>query len=381
MEITPEFILISGIIVAASIVLTIVYYFFRYAIKTHENDKEVFGSLSPKAESEVRSESTKTSSSHVDSLKPEAAKPRAQLKTLEEALAGTRKSIWGRISSQLSSQTSPQDELSRIEEVLFTSDMGPLTAQTLLEKVGDRLSRNEKSDPEKIRLTLKNEMLTFFGENEDLFLKVFDNKSQCVPTVWMIAGVNGAGKTTTIGKMASLARQKGLKTMIVAGDTFRAAADAQLKSWAERSESIYFTNESTKDPSAIAYQAVEKAKADAIDLVLIDTAGRLHTQENLMEELKKVKRVMQKILPQAPHETLIVLDANSGQNALEQARQFHKALTLTGAILTKLDGTSKGGVAIGLASELQLPIRYIGVGESVDDLRPFSAQNFVDSIL
>lgn len=316
-----------------------------------------------------------------------------RLKTLEEALRGTKTSLWGRMANALSGSPDVTDaEMSTLEEVLFTSDLGPQTAQLLLEKVGDRLKRNEKNDVERLRLALKEEMLKIFATNGhedqepsstdiDLFAKARDLKASQGTVVWMVAGVNGAGKTTTIGKLASIAQNQGLKTMIVAGDTFRAAADAQLKEWSTRSGAAYFSAENTKDPSAVAFQALEKAKTDKIDLVLVDTAGRLHTQENLMDELKKMKRVMVKIFPQAPDEVLLVLDANNGQNALEQARQFHKALDLTAVVLTKLDGTSKGGVAVGLVSELHIPIRFIGVGEAIEDLRVFSPREFVDSIV
>jgi fused signal recognition particle receptor len=201
------------------------------------------------------------------------------------------------------------------------------------------------------------------------------------PAVWMIVGVNGAGKTTSIGKMAALLAHGGKKVLVAAGDTFRAAAGNQLKSWTERAEVEIFSPPGVTDPSAVAFDAIAKAKAQNYDVVIVDTAGRLHTQANLMEELKKMKRVMSKVIANAPHETLIVLDANSGQNALLQAKQFHEAIGLTGVVLTKMDGTAKGGVAVGLANELQIPIRLIGVGEKIGDLRPFSAKEFVDSIL
>jgi fused signal recognition particle receptor len=399
-EFDPSIYLIMGVIVAVSILLTIIYYFSRYAIKTDEKDTEVFGHLKTPKDIEEGSESAKKlgSTQEGDVLtkprekvlvgrdgeeKSTTAKVSApkKLKSLEEALAGTKTSIWGRIASSFTSTTTASDDLQNIEEVLFTSDLGPQTAQLLLEKVGDRLDRSQKSNPEKIRAALKEEMLATFPANIDLFDRAKEQKGRGEIVVWMVVGVNGVGKTTTIGKLASLAQMQGLKPMIVAGDTFRAAADSQLRVWAERSGSLYYSSENTKDPSAVAYQALEKAKSDKADLVLVDTAGRLHTQDNLMEELKKMKRVMTKIIPDAPHEVIMVLDANSGQNALEQARQFHKTLTLSAAVLTKLDGTSKGGVAVGLVSELNVPIRFIGIGEGVEDLRIFSAQAFVDSII
>ena len=351
-------------------VLTIVYYFFRYTVKTDEHDKDVIPSLASQTELSKRTEK----------LEKIIEAPRPQkLKTLEEALAGTKSNLWGRMASAFQGAPTVSDGLQNLEEVLFTSDLGPVTAQLLLEKVGDRLSGAQKSDPEIVKQTLKSEMLSYFPEDRNLFDELEKNKDKL--TVWMVVGVNGAGKTTTIGKLASLAQNKGLKTMIVAGDTFRAAADSQLRAWSEHSGSLYYSSENTKDPSAVAYQALEKAKSEKVNLVLVDTAGRLHTQENLMEELKKMKKIMSRVVEEAPHETLIVLDANNGQNALEQARQFHRALSLSGAVLTKLDGTSKGGVAVGLVSELQVPLHFIGIGESVEDLRVFSAQSFVDSIL
>ena len=201
------------------------------------------------------------------------------------------------------------------------------------------------------------------------------------PAVWMVVGVNGAGKTTSIGKLAAHLARSGKKVLVAAGDTFRAAAGNQLKVWTERAQVEIFSPDGVKDPSAVAYDAIAKAKAQGYDVVIIDTAGRLHTQANLMEELKKMKRVMGKVIAEAPHETLIVLDANSGQNALLQAKEFHQALILSGVILTKMDGTAKGGVAVGIANELKIPIRLIGVGEKIGDLRPFSSKDFADSIL
>ncbi|MEK6553712.1 MAG: signal recognition particle-docking protein FtsY, partial [Bdellovibrionota bacterium] len=371
--------------------------FARYPIKTDANDKEVFCSLKQgedTPESAAREAGAQASaasdlksaeaSQRREALTPEAPK---RFKTLEEALAGTKSSLWGRMASTFTASSTISDDLQHIEEVLFTSDLGPQTAQHLLEKVGDRLDRKEKSNAEKVRAALRAEMLAVFQENaafeknKDLFDKAKDQKGRGEIVVWMVVGVNGAGKTTTIGKLASLAQLQGLKPMIVAGDTFRAAADSQLRVWSERSGSLYYSSDVTKDPSAVAYQALEKAKSEKVDLVLIDTAGRLHTQDNLMEELKKMKRVMTKVIADAPHEVIIVLDANNGQNALEQARQFHKAVGISAAILTKLDGTSKGGVAVGLASELNIPIRFVGIGEGVEDLRIFSAEAFVDSII
>lgn len=293
---------------------------------------------------------------------------------LKKALRNTEENIFGRIKSLFRSQadTSHMDE---IEEILYTSDLGPQTVQKLMTALED-LSGKEKGDVEKVRETLKTEM-------QDVFAKVPVSELNFAPegpTVFMIVGVNGAGKTTSIGKLSAQLAQQGKRVLVAAGDTFRAAAGGQLKAWTERAQVEIFSPEGVTDPSAVAFDAVTKGKAQGYDVVILDTAGRLHTQANLMEELKKMKRVMAKVIPEAPHEVIIVLDANSGQNALMQAREYNNALSLTGAILTKMDGTAKGGVAVGLANELQIPIKFIGVGERIQDLRTFSPRDFVDSI-
>ncbi|MEQ1877121.1 MAG: signal recognition particle-docking protein FtsY, partial [Bdellovibrionia bacterium] len=239
---------------------------------------------------------------------------------------------------------------------------------------------------EAVRSALKDEISSImFPVQEHFDAKGLDSLDDKIdgpkPRIWMVVGVNGAGKTTTIGKLAAIHAQKGLKVLVAAGDTFRAAAGGQLKVWSERAQVEIFMQDGNAKPSGVAFDACQKAVKDGFDLVLLDTAGRLHTQLNLMEELKKIKRVVEKVVPGAPHQTLLVLDANSGQNALVQAREFHGALTVNGVILTKLDGTAKGGVAVGLAHELHIPIKAVGIGEKVGDLRPFSTREFVDSIL
>lgn len=337
-------------------IFTVIYYFARYYVKTDENDQEVVSALK----------------------KPQIKSGPTDLK---EAMKKTREGFWGRISGGFSSgQPVSDDELEALEEILFTSDLGPQTAQRLFAQIGEHLSSGDVTT-DTLKTALKAELLGIFegkSESEDLFANI---KSTEGPVVWMVVGVNGVGKTTTIGKLAAHAQNQGIKTLIVAGDTFRAAADEQLKVWSERSGCEIHLQPETKDPAAVTYSGLEKAVAGNFDLVIVDTAGRLHTQDHLMEELKKVKRVMPKIVTDAPHETLLVLDANSGQNALLQAQNFHEALDLSGVALTKLDGTSKGGVAFGLVWELGIPIRYIGVGESIDDLRAFEPKSFVDSIL
>ncbi|MCB0384542.1 MAG: signal recognition particle-docking protein FtsY, partial [Bdellovibrionales bacterium] len=252
-----------------------------------------------------------------------------------------------------------------------------------------KLDGKKKSDVSLVREALREEMLHIFGEVQNGSAGVedvaqvlhFAGDLDFIPQVWLIVGVNGVGKTTTIGKLANAVARSGKKVVVAAGDTFRAAAGDQLKVWSERAQVEIFSPEGVSDPSAVAFDACQMAKARGFDVVIIDTAGRLHTQSNLMEELRKMKRVVQKVIPEAPHETLLVLDANSGQNALMQARNFHDILELSGVVLTKMDGTAKGGVAVGLACELELPIRLIGVGEGIDDLRPFKSEEFVDSII
>lgn len=315
--------------------------------------------------------------------------------SLDQALSKTGESFFGRIKKALNSSDSSQI-IDQIEEVLYTSDLGPKTVEKLLSIVTDKLSRSDLLDILKVKNALKNEIEAILKDLHEQQsqpgVQTLDliQKSQNGPTVIMILGVNGAGKTTTIGKLAAQLAQSGQKVLVAAGDTFRAAAGGQLKVWAERAQQSaqagsgeveIFWPEQVSDPAAISFDAVSKAKAQNFDYVLLDTAGRLHTQSNLMEELKKVKRVMTKVIPEAPHNTWIVLDANSGQNALNQAIEFNKALDLSGVILTKLDGTAKGGVAIGLVDHLNLPIKLIGVGEKINDLRIFNYRDYIDSIL
>lgn len=301
-------------------------------------------------------------------------------KDLKDVLSQTKSSLFGRLKGVFSSSHSlTDDDIEELEEVLYTSDLGPRTVSRLMQSVYSKWEPEADKTLESLVSVLKLEMQSIFSEVQSDFL--IDKIPVDKPYVLMIVGVNGAGKTTTIGKLSHLFAQKNLKTMVVAGDTYRAAAQDQLKVWSERSQVELFSPEGVKDPSAVAYDAINFAKSKNFDVVILDTAGRLHTQDNLMEELKKIKRVVQKVMPEAPHEILIVLDANSGQNALIQTEKFNQALGLTGAVLTKLDGTAKGGVAVGLACEYKLPIKAIGVGEKTEDLRGFNANEFVDSIL
>lgn len=333
----------------------------------------------------------KVSNEFQQNVKPaeETSQPVGETVTEKEtnfksALAETEKNLWGRFKTLFGSGDIAKN-FDEIEEILYTSDLGPMTVERVLEVVKSDLSRSEKGSIESVKSALKKEFSDIFKQaniQEPSLEKPFSYlhlNSQ--PSVWLVVGVNGAGKTTSIGKLAAKLASEGKKVLVAAGDTFRAAAESQLKVWTDRAQVEIFSPQGVDDPSAVAFDAVAKAKAQAYDVVLIDTAGRLHTQANLMEELKKLQRVLKKVIAEAPHETLLVLDGNSGQNALIQARQFNQALQLTGIVLTKMDGSAKGGVAVGIAHELKLPIRFIGIGEKIGDLRPFSAKEFVDSIL
>ncbi|KYG64603.1 signal recognition particle-docking protein FtsY [Bdellovibrio bacteriovorus] len=328
-------------------------------------------------------EETEAVLAHVDSTGQIVSDIEAPAIDLKEALKKTEENLFGRIRNLFKSD-SGSAHLDEIEEILYTSDLGPTTVQRLMAALEEKLSKKERADYDTVRSALKEEIKNIFaGSHSSTPEQGILSKIQFAengPTVLMIVGVNGAGKTTSIGKISSQLASQGKKVLVAAGDTFRAAAGGQLKVWTDRAQVEIFSPEGVTDPSAVAFDAVAKGKAQNYDVVIVDTAGRLHTQANLMEEIKKMKRVMSKVIPEAPHETLIVLDANSGQNALMQAKEFHNALTLTGAVLTKMDGTAKGGVAVGLAQELQIPIKLIGVGERIQDLRTFSSQEFVDSL-
>lgn len=305
-----------------------------------------------------------------------AYQQKEKLVTLEEALYNTKKGFIDRIHQVFSSAEISTQKLNELEEVLYTSDLGPKTVQRFLSLLEDK----KELTLSKIKTLFRDEMSAIFSHSVNT-LNYLNGEKPNATQIWMIVGVNGAGKTTTIGKLAHHLSKKGLKVMIAAGDTFRAAAKDQLQVWAERSRVDYFSPPGVDNPSAVAFDACKKAQHENVDILIVDTAGRLHTQSHLMDELKKMKRVISNHDQHAPHEILIVLDANSGQNALLQAKQFHEALNLTGVVLTKLDGTAKGGVAVGVVNELRIPIKLIGVGESIEDLRPFNAQEFVNSII
>ncbi|UCC14239.1 MAG: signal recognition particle-docking protein FtsY [Gammaproteobacteria bacterium] len=267
--------------------------------------------------------------------------------------------------------------LEEMETRLLSGDVGVEATTRIMEGLDKKLWRDELKDARAVVETIRGSMLEILGPCEAP-LEIPESPR---PFVILMVGVNGAGKTTTIGKLARRYKDQGLKVMLAAGDTFRAAAVEQLKIWGERNDVPVVAQQTGADPAAVMFDALEAARARGIDLLIGDTAGRLHTQDNLMEELKKVKRVMGKIDPDAPHETLIVLDASLGQNALVQATRFHEAIGLTGIVMTKLDGTAKGGVLIALAEKLGVPIRYIGIGETAEDLDEFRTAPFVSALL
>ncbi len=267
--------------------------------------------------------------------------------------------------------------LEELENLLLTADLGIEMTQKLLDNLHSALKRSELADGDAAFTHLKKQLLEVLS-NSDLHLT--EPQSTPKPLVILMVGVNGAGKTTTIGKLAKQYQLKGKKVMLAAGDTFRAAAVEQLQVWGERNQIPVIAQHTGADSASVIYDAFQAAKAREIDILIADTAGRLHTQHHLMDELRKVKRVLQKIDPSAPHEIILVLDASIGQNALNQARQFHDAVGLTGMVMTKLDGTAKGGILFAMANELKIPFRYIGIGEGIDDLRPFDAAQFVDAL-
>lgn len=267
-----------------------------------------------------------------------------------------------------------QDLIDALEEILITADLGVRTTSTLLEGIQNSAKSQDCRSSEGIKVFLQEEILEMLRAGERPVQ--VDQR----PFVFMIVGVNGVGKTSTIGKLAHYYRNTTRRVLFAAADTFRAAAVEQLEIWAHRVGAEVIKHQSGSDPSAVAYDAIHAARARSADLLFIDTAGRLHTQVNLMEELKKIKRIVNREMPDAPHEILLVLDATTGQNAISQARLFHEALQITGLTLTKLDGTAKGGIIVSICHDLGIPVHYVGVGEGLDDLQPFNAEQFAHAL-
>jgi fused signal recognition particle receptor len=297
---------------------------------------------------------------------------------LERRLQDTRRQLGRRLGSLISNRGSIDDDLlDEIETTLITSDIGVKAALEIVENLRAGIENKVIREPAQVLPAVQAELFELI-EGCEQFLAVDEGHR---PFVILMVGVNGAGKTTTIGKLAQRFKEDGLSVMLAAGDTFRAAAVEQLKSWGERNDIPVVAQDTGADSAAVIFDALQSAKSRGTDVLIADTAGRLHTQHNLMEELKKIRRVMTRIDESAPHEIMLVVDAGTGQNALNQAREFNQAVGLTGITVTKLDGTARGGVLFGIAHELGVPIRYIGVGEAARDLRPFDAGSFVNAIL
>lgn len=297
---------------------------------------------------------------------------------LKKGLAKTHQGFVEKIDRLfLGRKTIDQDLLDELEALLYEADIGVKTTTDLIEGVRQGLKRGDLQDPEKVKSYLKEEILRILRTGEQPLIIDFQRTK---PFVFMVVGVNGTGKTTTIGKIAHHYASQRKKVLIGAADTFRAAAVEQLEIWAKRVGADFIKQARGSDPSAVAFDSIQAAKARDVDVVFIDTAGRLHTKTNLMEELKKIKRIVGRECPGAPHEILLVLDATTGQNAISQARLFHEAVGVTGIALTKLDGTAKGGIIVGITEAMKIPIRYVGVGEAIDDLKEFNATDFVNAL-
>ena len=262
-----------------------------------------------------------------------------------------------------------------LEEALIMADVGPVFTHDLIEKMKEQVKRKELDRPELLKKVLRDHMMDILIKNEKSFMIPRDQLY-----TMMVVGVNGTGKTTTIGKMAHQFKKEGRSVLLAAADTFRAAAIEQLEAWSQRVDVPLIKQQIDADPAAVVFDAIRAAKSGKADLVIIDTAGRLHTKVNLMEELKKIKRVMVREIPDSPHEVLLVIDATTGQNAVNQAKMFNEEIGVSGIVLTKMDGTSKGGIVFRIASELHIPIRYIGIGETVEDIRPFKSDDFINAL-
>jgi fused signal recognition particle receptor len=299
---------------------------------------------------------------------------------LDEGLEKSKTSFFDKISRAVVGKSKVDDEvLDDLEEVLISSDVGVETTVKIIRRIEERVERDKYVSTSELDLILREEIAGLLSENNIEDTNGFAIPKKNVPYVIMVVGVNGVGKTTTIGKLASQFKSQGLKVVLGAADTFRAAAVDQLVIWSERAGVPIVKQAMGSDPASVAFDTIQSAVAQNADVVLIDTAGRLHNKVNLMNELTKIKRVMQKVIPDAPHEVLLVLDGSTGQNAFEQAKQFTQATEVSALAVTKLDGTAKGGVVIGISDQFKIPVKYIGVGEGINDLQAFNKMEFVDS--
>lgn len=301
--------------------------------------------------------------------------------SLDQGLKKTQESFFGKLGKAIAGKSTVDDDvLDNLEEVLIASDVGVQTTLKIIDRIQQRVTRDKYLGTGELDRLLKEEIASLLSENNTQELTDFNKPEQIKPYIIMVVGVNGVGKTTTIGKLSAQFKKKGFSVLLGAADTFRAAAVDQLKLWGERVGVPVVAKGMNTDPSAVAYDAVAKGVELGSDIIIIDTAGRLHTKVNLMNELSKIKRVIQKVVPEGPHEVLLVLDGSTGQNAVIQAREFAKATDVTALAVTKLDGTAKGGVVIGISDEFKIPVKYVGVGEKVEDLQVFNKMEFVDSL-
>ena len=302
----------------------------------------------------------------------------------KQGLAKTREGLFGEITKLVKNKYTVDDELlEQIEEVLIGADLGVETSLSVIEQLQNHINKEGFNEPEELTTFLKNELIkhlpkTTGSENGAAATDFFNPTIK--PFVVMVVGVNGTGKTTTIGKLAKIFHDSGQKVLLAAADTFRAAASEQLQIWAKRAGVDVVRTQAGGDPAAVAFDALKAAIARDVDVLIVDTAGRLHTKVNLMEELKKINRVLGKAMETAPHEVLLILDASTGQNALVQAKQFKEAVPVTGLVVTKLDGTAKGGMVLTVQNQLDLPVRFVGLGESMDDLKPFDSKTFIEAL-
>ena len=314
----------------------------------------------------------------IEEQKAEEAKAEAERKELEAGLEKSKEGFFGKLKRAIAGRTTVDaDVLDDLEEVLITSDVGVDTTVKIIERIEERVARDKYLNTEELQYILRDEIAQLMEEShrssEDFGIEVKEG----TPFVLMVVGVNGAGKTTTIGKLAAQLTKAGRKVYIGAADTFRAAAIDQLAVWAERAGATMVRQEMGSDPASVAYDTLRSAVANNADVVLIDTAGRLHNKVGLMKELTKIRNVMSKVIPDAPHDVMLVLDGSTGQNAFEQAKQFTEATQVTSLTITKLDGTAKGGVVIGISDKFHIPVRYIGIGEGIDQLKMFDRKEFV----
>lgn len=300
---------------------------------------------------------------------------------LDKGLVKTRESFFGKLTRAVAGKSKIDDDLlDNLEEVLISSDVGVDTTLRIIERISKRVARDKYVNSSELNDILREEIAALLSDNNSTASFTFDSQLPAKPYVILVVGVNGAGKTTTIAKLAYNFSKAGKSVLLGAADTFRAAAIDQLRIWSERAGVPIVSQQMGADPASVAFDTVKSAVSSGTDVVIIDTAGRLHNKINLMNELTKIKRVMEKVVPGAPHEVLLVLDGSTGQNAFEQAKQFTAATEVNALAITKLDGTAKGGVVIGISDQFKIPVRYIGVGEKMDDLRIFDRYTFVDSL-